>query len=60
MVGECAAVLRPDIFPERIPGMIKYDSSKPQWAGVVGYGGKCDCKRGDVRVWMRDVMERYK
>jgi len=60
ILGEMATTLSPEIYGENVSGIIKYDSSRSNWAGVIGSVEKCDCKRGDVKDWMKEVMEKYK
>jgi molybdopterin/thiamine biosynthesis adenylyltransferase len=60
MLGETVSILFPEIYGDSVNGMIKYDSSKPTWVGVIHSEEKCNCKRGDIKVWMEEVMKKYK
>lgn len=60
MVAEARAILAPQSYGPHIRKMLKYDSTNPARAGMVGGDNPCDCERGSIKEWLKEVERKAK
>ncbi len=60
MVAEAESILAPQGYGSHIKKMLRYDSTNPARAGLVGGDNPCDCERGPIREWLKEVIRKAK
>ncbi len=60
MVAEARSLLAPNSYGPHIRKMLKYDSTNPVRAGLVGGDNPCDCEKGSIRKWLKGVIKNAK
>jgi len=58
VVGEALKVLD-NGYGEPITRILKYDAKAGARGGLIGAGDACDCKRPDVKQWLKDIAKQY-
>jgi len=60
MAAEARSILAAENYGPHIRKMLRYDSTSPARAGLVGGDNPCACERGSIKEWLRAVIKDTK
>ncbi|MBI5066290.1 ThiF family adenylyltransferase [Candidatus Woesearchaeota archaeon] len=59
MVAEARAVLSPENYGPIAKKMIRYDSTSDFRWGLSGNDAACECNRGSMKSWMKEIIDKH-